>query len=75
MLHYRYFSNKECEFYKTCHNGAEKNCLFCYCPLYTLDCKGDYVLLKNGLKDCSACMKPHTPEGYDYVMSFLMRKK
>ena len=39
------------------------NCLFCYCPLYDdLNCGGNYIILENGLKDCSKCLKPHTKE-------------
>ena len=33
---YRFFQNKECEYFP-CHkaeNEEEFNCLFCYCPLY-----------------------------------------
>ena len=31
---YRFFSNRECQYYP-CHEGIEEmNCLFCYCPLY-----------------------------------------
>lgn len=39
------------------------NCLFCYCPLYDdFECGGNYTILNNGLKDCSACLKPHEEE-------------
>ena len=32
---YRFFENKECQYYP-CHKGIENmNCLFCYCPLYS----------------------------------------
>lgn len=35
---YRYFENRACQYYP-CHKGIEElNCLFCYCPLYTLKC-------------------------------------
>lgn len=31
---YRFFFNRECQYYP-CHEGIEEmNCLFCYCPLY-----------------------------------------
>ena len=36
--HYNFFQNKECEYFP-CHKGVKEedfNCLFCYCPLYTL---------------------------------------
>ncbi|MDR1939737.1 MAG: cysteine-rich small domain-containing protein [Clostridiales bacterium] len=71
---YRYFANVDCQFYPTCHGGIDKNCMFCYCPLYRLDCKGNFKILENGLKDCGGCLVPHMPEGYDYIMSFLMKK-
>ena len=39
------------------------NCLFCYCPIYDdCDCGGEYIILNNGIKDCSKCLKPHTKE-------------
>lgn len=47
-----------------CHavNGV-LNCFFCYCPLYEdPDCGGNYIILNNGLKDCSTCLKPHEEE-------------
>lgn len=59
------FTNKNCEFYP-CHNvdnvDKEFNCLFCYCPLAWLECKGDYTVIEtNGVKrkDCSACNYNH----------------
>ncbi len=69
--HYAYFCNKECEYFP-CHptGGREEfNCLFCYCPLYTLgeDCGGNFRYLPNGHKDCSGCIFPHLPENYDAV--------
>lgn len=71
MEHYSYFSNKECEYFP-CHEGADRenfNCLFCYCPLYALDgdCGGNYRYTDKGIKDCSYCLVPHKPKGYDYV--------
>lgn len=69
---YKFNQHRECEFFP-CHAGADKenfNCLFCYCPLYALGdkCGGNFKYLENGIKDCSACMIPHTRAGYDYVM-------
>lgn len=68
---YAYFSHKECEYFP-CHEGADEenfNCLFCYCPLYTLgeDCGGDFVYLENGIKDCTKCTYPHKRENYEGV--------
>ena len=67
----RFFANRECEYFP-CHPGADPerfNCLFCYCPLYALgeDCGGNFRYLDNGIKDCSACLVPHT-EGYDCII-------
>ena len=70
---YRYFSNKSCQYFP-CHKGADAdnfNCMFCYCPLYVLgeNCGGKFVYLSNGCKDCSACLIPHRPDGYDKIIS------
>ena len=69
---YRYFSNKDCEFFP-CHklDGEFFNCLFCYCPLYTLGdaCGGNYEYLQNGIKSCMKCTIPHSEKGYEYIMS------
>ena len=48
-------------------NYEEFNCMFCYCPLYLLEeCGGNYEE-KNSVKDCSKCIIPHKPKGYDYI--------
>lgn len=49
------------------------NCLFCYCPLYALGdkCGGDFCYTKNGIKDCSGCFRPHSPEKYEEILSGL----
>lgn len=69
---YNMFTNRECEFFP-CHEGIEKeefNCLFCYCPLYhSKDCGGNFVLLANGVKDCSYCTIPHEKGNYDYIVN------
>ena len=65
----KWFSNTECRYYP-CHDATEMNCLFCFCPLYfTENCGGKYVNLPDsGQKDCSACLLPHTPAGYEHIM-------
>lgn len=73
MNHYQFFQNKKCEFFP-CHQVKQLetfNCLFCYCPLYALKekCGGHYVILENGIKDCSHCLIVHHPAGYEHVMS------
>lgn len=70
---FRWFSNRRCEYFP-CHQGANPeqfNCLFCYCPLYVLGdrCGGAFVYTAEGIKDCSGCLLPHTPEGYDYIVA------
>ena len=68
---YRFFSNRECQYYP-CHEGIEEmNCLFCYCPLYALGrrCGGNFVYNEKGFKDCSNCMVPHRRENYEYIIS------
>ena len=67
---YRFFCNKECEYFP-CHdvkNKEEFNCLFCYCPLYFLEECGGNKRYANGIKDCSLCMIPHSPKGYDHII-------
>ena len=68
-----FFQNKDCEYFP-CHKTEDIdhfNCLFCYCPLYTLgkQCGGNCRYLESGVKDCSACLLPHSPAGCDYINS------
>lgn len=69
---YRYFKNNECKYFP-CHkvNNTENfNCLFCYCPLYFLGDKcGGKFSFYNEIKDCSECLIPHSPNGYDYIIN------
>ncbi|MEG0918538.1 MAG: cysteine-rich small domain-containing protein [Anaerovoracaceae bacterium] len=72
MEKYKFFSHKECEFFP-CHNVKSKddfNCLFCFCPLYALGdkCGGKFKFTKDGTKDCTDCLIPHSSGGYDYIM-------
>ena len=70
---YKFFSNKECKYYP-CHKSDDDiNCLFCFCPLYSMGdkCGGNFKILSNGIKDCSECTKTHKRDGYDYVMEKL----
>ncbi|HLR20795.1 MAG TPA: cysteine-rich small domain-containing protein [Tissierellaceae bacterium] len=71
---YRFFTNKDCK-YLPCHyvdSTEDFNCLFCYCPLYFLeDCGGNYED-NNGIKDCSNCLIPHRPRGYEYINKKIM---
>ena len=69
---YKFFSHRACEYFP-CHSGADRekfNCLFCYCPLYALGrcCGGNYVYSEDGIKDCSGCLLPHSPGGYEIIV-------
>ena len=75
---YRFFENKECQYYP-CHKGiGAMNCLFCYCPLYSLEhCPGEYKYIEaNGkkIKECSNCTFPHKAENYDIIINFLSKR-
>ena len=77
MASYRFFQNKECEYFP-CHAGADPekfNCLFCYCPLYALGdrCGGGFTYTEKGIKDCSKCLKPHRPESYECIMESMQQ--
>lgn len=72
---YRFFENKECQYYP-CHNGLKDfNCLFCYCPLYSHpSCPGNCTyIVQDGkkIKDCSNCTFPHNPDNYDTIILHL----
>ena len=72
MGSYRYFQNRECEYFP-CHAGADPegfSCLFCYCPLYALgeNCGGRFTYTESGIKDCSKCLIPHRRENYALVL-------
>lgn len=71
MQHFKFVQNTACEYFP-CHKEIpleQFNCLFCYCPLYALkeECGGDYAYLKNGIKSCMGCSKPHELTGYEHV--------
>lgn len=72
---YRYFENRECQYYP-CHKDLEHlNCLFCYCPLYNQEeCVGTPKYVEQDgkrVKDCSGCEFPHQMENYDTMMECL----
>jgi len=72
-MNYKYFIHQECSFYP-CHELNEwKSCLFCWCPLYLLDCGGNFKM-RNDVKDCSACVIPHTADGYDFVVKTVQKQ-
>ena len=68
---YSFMQHTACEFFP-CHKTAHPedfNCLFCYCPLYTLgdQCGGNFAYIGDGIKDCSNCLLPHGRGSYSYV--------
>ncbi len=66
-MHYKYFIHRDCTFFP-CHDLTEwRSCLFCWCPLYLLQCNGTFTF-RGSVKDCSACTLPHTAEGYDLIV-------
>jgi len=74
---YKFFENKACQ-YNPCHEGMELiNCLFCYCPLYSMEhCPGKYSYISAGgkrIKVCEECTFPHEPENYDKIIKLLSK--
>ena len=70
---YAFFQNKECEYFP-CHKTKDLdkfNCMFCYCPLYFLECNGHYKIIDGGIKDCSDCTIPHY--NYQYIINELRK--
>ncbi|CAM2904435.1 cysteine-rich small domain-containing protein [Hathewaya histolytica] len=70
---YKFFQHKNCEYFP-CHkvkDDKDFNCLFCYCPLYTLGskCGGNFTYTESGVKNCTNCLIPHSKNGYEYIMS------
>ena len=70
---YSFTQHTACEFFP-CHKTGHPedfNCLFCYCPLYTLGskCGGNFRYLENGVKDCTNCLFPHRRENYQRVIA------
>lgn len=58
-----FFTNRSCEYFP-CHEGVDEsefNCMFCYCPLYTLgpECGGNFSYTERGRKNCKNCAIPH----------------
>lgn len=77
-MSHSYFENKACEFYP-CHNIDNINCLFCFCPLYSIeDCGGNPTYIFEGdkkIKDCSDCVYPHIKENYCDIIKRLENSK
>lgn len=77
-MSFKYFENRNCEYYP-CHNSERINCMFCFCPLYNMDCGGSFCYITDAkgdeIKDCSNCMLPHSEGGYDYIIKKLSERK
>lgn len=73
-----FFQNKSCEYFP-CHkidNEKDFNCLFCYCPLYSLgeSCGGNPIYTKKGIKSCMKCTLVHKKEeGLAHIKKVLPR--
>lgn len=70
---YAFFQNRDCEKFP-CHSqvrAVDFNCLFCYCPLYTLGprCGGQFTYTERGVKSCTECPFPHVRGNYDAVLA------
>ena len=68
-----FFCNRDCAYFP-CHATDDPdsfNCLFCYCPLYTLGerCGGNFSYTSSGIKKCSACLLPHSLDAAAYIKS------
>ena len=70
--HAHFFSHKDCEYFPChpCDAPEDFNCLFCYCPLYSLGeaCGGQYSYTPQGIKDCSGCTRPHRRDSFEKLM-------
>jgi len=73
---FRFFENRDCEYYP-CHKDVDDlNCLFCFCPFYFWEeCPGrnEHIIKPDGrrIKNCSKCSFPHFPENRDRIMEIL----
>jgi Zn-finger protein len=72
---YQFFVNYKCQFYPCHKSSIALNCLFCYCPLYHLECPGEYDEIKGGndliVKDCSKCMLNHQQDSHEIINKIL----
>ena len=74
---HRFFENRSCEYFP-CHKNIENiNCLFCYCPLYSLEhCPGKYEYIEvkgQKIKSCMDCTFPHEADNYDVMIKILSK--
>ena len=85
---HRFFNNRDCKYFP-CHKDENNphdsqqgnhwymNCLFCYCPLYSIgeECGGKFAFNDEGVKCCKNCYFPHKPESYDVIVEKLMKRR
>lgn len=77
---HKFFVNLKCKYFP-CHPKPEQdnfNCLFCFCPLYSLgnDCGGIFTYdNEKKQKSCMDCHLPHKPEFYDVIINKLRQVK
>ena len=67
----RFFCNRDCIFFP-CHKTSDEenfNCIYCFCPLYTLGdkCGGNYTYTADGVKSCENCCVPHSKGGTEHI--------
>ncbi len=73
----KFFSNTGCRYFP-CHkteNEKDFNCMFCFCPLYSLGekCGGNFTYSSRGIKSCIDCDFPHKKENYQAIMERLKK--
>jgi len=74
---YKFYQNRDCQFFP-CHTDIDEdsfNCLFCYCPVYFVQCPGDFRRLEDGRKDCMGCTLNHEPRFWEMVQSMMKNPK
>ncbi|MBQ0064718.1 MAG: cysteine-rich small domain-containing protein [Firmicutes bacterium] len=74
---YKFFQHRNCEFFP-CHkmeNVSDFNCLFCFCPFYSLgeSCGGNFTYSQKGIKSCVNCTYPHDKKNYSEIMNRLKK--
>lgn len=69
----KWFRNSDCEYFP-CHVGIDYDCFsckYCYCPLFSLDCGGEFIILESGIKSCMDCTFPHDKNNNDEIIKRL----
>lgn len=70
-----FFVNKDCGYFPCHQSTVALNCLHCYCPLYHVECPGEYTEIRGGngivVKDCSDCILNHQPDSHKIINKIL----